>query len=84
MGKAEVLIIMGSESDRAVMTKAEEVLESQSVGYETHVSSAHRNPDGTRSLIVEAAGRGIKVVIAGAGMSAALPGFALHIPSSLL
>jgi 5-(carboxyamino)imidazole ribonucleotide mutase len=75
MKKAEVLIIMGSESDRTVMTKAEEVLKSQSVGYETHVSSAHRNPDATRALVVDAAGRGIKVVIAGAGMSAALPGF---------
>ena len=60
--KAEVLIVMGSESDRPVMAAAEEVLKSSSVGFETHVSSAHRN-------------RGIKVVIAGAGMSAALPGF---------
>ena len=73
--KAEVLIVMGSESDRPVMAAAEEVLKSSSVGFETHVSSAHRNPDATRELIAKAADRGIKVVIAGAGMSAALPGF---------
>ncbi|MEA2063738.1 MAG: 5-(carboxyamino)imidazole ribonucleotide mutase [Gemmatimonadota bacterium] len=73
--KTEVLIVMGSESDRPVMAKAEKELESHSVGFETHVSSAHREPDRTRELITSAAGRGIKVVIAGAGMSAALPGF---------
>jgi len=73
--KAEILIVMGSESDRPVMAKAEEVLEGSGVGFETHVSSAHRDPEATRELIANADGRGIKVVIAGAGMSAALPGF---------
>ena len=73
--KAEVLIVMGSESDRPVMSRAEEVLENSAVGFETHVSSAHRNPEATRELIANAAGRGIKVVIAGAGLSAALPGY---------
>ncbi|MBN2288432.1 MAG: 5-(carboxyamino)imidazole ribonucleotide mutase [Candidatus Glassbacteria bacterium] len=73
--KPSVLIIMGSESDRPLMAKAEEVLKSRSVDFETHVSSAHRDPDATRELVVGARERGIKVVIAGAGMSAALPGF---------
>ncbi len=70
-----VLIVMGSSSDREVMAKAEEVLTAAGVAFETHVSSAHRNPDGTRELIQGAASRGIRVVIAGAGMAAALPGF---------
>ena len=71
----QVMIIMGSESDRAVMAKAEEILSEAGVEYATHVSSAHRDPDGTRAL-VEAAGRnGVEVIIAGAGMSAALPGY---------
>ncbi|HLA38606.1 MAG TPA: AIR carboxylase family protein, partial [Candidatus Glassbacteria bacterium] len=57
------------------MTKAEEVLEQAGVGYSTHVSSAHRDPDGTRRLVEEAQRRGVKIIIAGAGLSAALPGF---------
>lgn len=73
--QASVLIIMGSESDRPVMAKAEEALSEAEVGFETHVASAHRDPDKTRDLVEGAAGRGIKVIIAGAGMSAALPGF---------
>jgi 5-(carboxyamino)imidazole ribonucleotide mutase len=73
--KTRIIIIMGSESDRAVMSKAEEVLKEAGAGYEIYVSSAHRDPDGTRALVSGAAERGIKVIIAGAGMSAALPGF---------
>jgi len=66
---------MGSESDRPVMSKAESVLREAGVSFETRVSSAHRNPDRTRELVEKASERGIKVIIAGAGMSAALPGF---------
>ena len=73
--EAKVLLIMGSESDQGVMAKAEEVLQEAGVAVEKRVSSAHRDPDGTRKLISSAAGRGIKVIIAGAGLSAALPGF---------
>ncbi|HUU29712.1 MAG TPA: 5-(carboxyamino)imidazole ribonucleotide mutase [archaeon] len=73
--KESVLIIMGSESDRPVMSKAESVLREAGVSFETRVSSAHRNPDRTRELVEKASERGIKVIIAGAGMSAALPGF---------
>jgi phosphoribosylaminoimidazole carboxylase PurE protein len=71
----EVMLIMGSESDRKVMAKAEEILGAADVEFATHVSSAHRDPDGTRSLVENAERDGIKVIIAGAGMSAALPGY---------
>jgi len=71
----KVLIIMGSESDREVMSKAEKVLEEAGVGYRRVVSSAHRDPDGTREKVFRAGRDEIKVIIAGAGLSAALPGF---------
>ncbi len=71
----KVLIIIGSESDREVMSKAEKVLEEAGVGYRAVVSSAHRDPDGTREKVIQADKDGIKVIIAGAGLSAALPGF---------
>lgn len=71
----KVLIIIGSESDREVMARAEKVLEEAGVGYRTVVSSAHRDPDGTREKVIQAGRDGIKVIIAGAGLSAALPGF---------
>ncbi|MEA1996707.1 MAG: 5-(carboxyamino)imidazole ribonucleotide mutase [Gemmatimonadota bacterium] len=73
--KASVMIIMGSKSDMQVMCGAEDVLREAGKGFETHVSSAHRSPDKTRDLIAQASERGIRVIIAGAGMSAALPGF---------
>ncbi len=71
----KVLIIIGSESDREVMSKAEKVLEEAGVGYRTVISSAHRDSDGTREKVIQADKDGIKVIIAGAGLSAALPGF---------
>ncbi len=71
----QVMIIMGSESDRKVMSKAEEILSEAGVEYATHVSSAHRDPDGTRALVEAAEKNGVGVIIAGAGMSAALPGY---------
>ena len=73
--KEQVLIVMGSESDRKVLADAEKVLKEAGVGFSTHVSSAHRDPDGTRDLVLEAEKKGVGVIIAGAGMSAALPGF---------
>jgi len=73
---AEVLIVVGSETDRPRIEPACEVLKQAGVSYEVHVSSAHRQPDQTAALIKEARARGFKVVIAGAGLSAALPGFA--------
>lgn len=67
-------IIMGSTSDAAVMEKANTIFEELGIGYESVVSSAHRNPDRTATWARDAAGRGLQVLIAGAGMSAALPG----------
>ena len=74
MAEVSVGIIMGSASDEAVMKKAGEVLDELGVAYETLVCSAHRNPQRTAEYASEAAGRGIKVLIAGAGLAAALPG----------
>lgn len=74
MKKKQVLIVMGSESDREVMNKTVEVLSDFGIGFEMVVSSAHRNPEKTRKLAKEAEGKGVKVIIAGAGMAAHLPG----------
>ena len=67
-------ILMGSESDREVMEPAEGVLKELGVEYEVRVMSAHRTPEKVREYAKEAEGRGIKVLIAGAGGAAALPG----------
>jgi len=73
---ADVLIVVGSESDKPRIEPAFEVLTKAGVSHEFHVSSAHRQPDQTADLIKNARKNGFKVVIAGAGLSAALPGFA--------
>jgi 5-(carboxyamino)imidazole ribonucleotide mutase len=73
---ADVLIVVGSESDRPRIEPAFDVLTKAGVSYEFKVSSAHRQPDETAALIKNARKNGFKVVIAGAGLSAALPGFA--------
>ena len=67
-------VIMGSTSDEDIMRKGVAVLEELGLGYEMVVSSAHRNPERTAAWASEAAGRGLKVIIAGAGLAAALPG----------
>ncbi len=72
----EVLIIVGSDSDKPRIEPALEVLSKAGISYELHVSSAHRQPDQTAELVKGARAKGFKVVIAGAGLSAALPGFA--------
>jgi 5-(carboxyamino)imidazole ribonucleotide mutase len=74
MDKPQVLIVMGSDSDLAVMEEAAGVLEEFGVSHEIRVSSAHRCPQKTATLAAGAAGRGIKVIIAGAGMAAHLAG----------
>jgi 5-(carboxyamino)imidazole ribonucleotide mutase len=66
---------MGSESDREVMEVCLEALEDFGIRCELTVSSAHRQPELTESYVREALDRGARVFIAGAGMSAALPGF---------
>ena len=74
MAEVRVGIIMGSQSDEEVMRKGAEVLEELGIGFELTVSSAHRNPERTAAYAREAADRGLKVLIAGAGLAAALPG----------
>ena len=74
MPVAQVGIVMGSKSDQEAMTKAQEVLDELGIGYEVVVSSAHRNPERTAIYAREAASRGLRVLIAGAGLAAALPG----------
>jgi 5-(carboxyamino)imidazole ribonucleotide mutase len=70
----EVGVVMGSSSDWGVMSKATEVLERFGVGYEAKVVSAHRMPDEMFAYAERAAGRGLRVIIAGAGGAAHLPG----------
>ncbi len=67
-------VIMGSDSDWPTMVKAVEVLEQFGVHYETRVVSAHRTPDLLVDYAKSARGRGLKVIIAGAGGAAHLPG----------
>jgi len=69
-----VLIVMGSDTDLPVMQEAADVLTAFNVPWEMRISSAHRSPARTMALASEAAGRGIKIVIAGAGMAAHLAG----------
>ncbi len=65
---------MGSTSDYAVMEKAAEFLDGMELPFEVHALSAHRTPREVERFAKEADGRGIRVIIAGAGMAAALPG----------
>lgn len=74
MSKPLVGIIMGSDSDLPVMNQAAEILEKFNVAYEVKITSAHRTPDLMASYSKNAYKRGIKVIIAGAGGSAHLPG----------
>lgn len=74
MNKPIVGILMGSDSDIPVMEKAAEVLKEMGVPYEMDISSAHRLPDKTAEYAKSARGRGIEVLIAGAGMAAHLAG----------
>ena len=67
-------IIMGSKSDLPEMEKAGEVLSDKGIRYEIRVMSAHRDPDTVADYCRNARMRGLKVIIAGAGLSAALPG----------
>jgi 5-(carboxyamino)imidazole ribonucleotide mutase len=71
----QVAVLMGSESDREVMEICLAELEKLGLAAELVVSSAHRQPKGTVEYVEGAIARGAKVFIAGAGMSAALPGF---------
>lgn len=69
-----VLLMMGSDTDLPVMQEAADMLRTFDVPYEMRISSAHRSPVRTLALASEAADRGVKVIIAGAGMAAHLAG----------
>lgn len=74
MSAPKVLILMGSTKDQEVMLKGAELLEEFNVPCRMEVSSAHRNPEKTKRLAQGAEKEGVKVIIAGAGMAAHLPG----------
>ncbi len=69
-----VSIIMGSTSDLPIMEKAAKLLDEFRIPFEMHALSAHRTPDAVERFAKEAEDRGVKIIIAGAGMAAALPG----------
>ena len=70
----KVSIIMGSTSDLAVMEKAAKILDEFEIPFEINALSAHRTPEAVEKFAKGAKGRGIQVIIAGAGMAAHLPG----------
>ncbi|MCK7554638.1 5-(carboxyamino)imidazole ribonucleotide mutase [Chitinophaga sedimenti] len=74
MKQVEVGIIMGSSSDAPIMRQAIEVLKKFDIGYEFSVVSAHRSPQRMFDYAASAEGRGLKIIIAGAGGAAHLPG----------
>ena len=71
---ALVAVVMGSKSDWETMRHAVETLDELGLPNETHVLSAHRSPDATADFARKAAGRGLRVIIAGAGAAAHLAG----------
>lgn len=74
MAEPVVLIVMGSDSDLATMEEAAKILTDFGVPFEMRISSAHRSPERTAKLAAEAAGRGVRLIIAAAGMAAHLAG----------
>lgn len=72
--EAKVSIIMGSTSDYPVMEKAAKFLEEMEIPFELHALSAHRTPQEVEEFAQQAESRGIRIILAGAGMAAALPG----------
>jgi phosphoribosylaminoimidazole carboxylase PurE protein len=74
MSGKPVLIMVGSQSDEERVSSAFKVLDEARVGYDFVVSSAHRDPDKTAQIAKDAKSNGYKVIIAGAGLAAALPG----------
>jgi len=70
----DVLVMVGSQSDEERVAPALKVLDDEGIGYEFVVSSAHRNADRTAQIARDAKKNGFRVIIAGAGLAAALPG----------
>lgn len=79
--KPAVGIIMGSQSDWTTLKVAADILDELKVGHETRIVSAHRTPDRMAQYAKEASGRGIQVIIAGAGGAAHLPGMVASMTS---
>jgi len=73
-GAPLVAILMGSDSDLPTMEEAATLLQHFKIGFEMHVASAHRSPDRVATFAREAEGRGLRVLIAGAGAAAHLAG----------
>jgi len=74
MADVKVGILVGSDSDRERMQGAIDVLDEKGIGWEFDVRSAHRTPDSVAEYARTARGRGLRVLICGAGLAAALPG----------
>lgn len=74
MSDPTVLIVMGSDSDLPTMQETADILSDFGVPFEMRISSAHRSPERTARLAAEAAGRGVRLIIAAAGMAAHLAG----------
>ena len=74
MKKILVAVVMGSQSDWQILAHAVETLETLKIGYETEIVSAHRTPDKLFQYAEQAHGRGVEIIIAGAGGAAHLPG----------
>ena len=81
MGRPRVGIVMGSDSDLEVLRETIKVLDDLGIPHEVVVASAHRTPEQTRRYATRAERRGIRVLIAGAGGAAALPGFLASLTS---
>ena len=79
--KPRVSIVMGSDSDLDVMREAAKALEEFGIEYEIDVTSAHRSPERTAEFARKASARGIRVIIAGAGGAAHLPGMTASLTS---
>jgi 5-(carboxyamino)imidazole ribonucleotide mutase len=81
LSKKEVAIIMGSDSDLTIMKDAAQILEDFEISYDLTIVSAHRTPQRMVQYATEAGQKGIKVIIAGAGGSAHLPGMIASLTS---
>jgi phosphoribosylaminoimidazole carboxylase PurE protein len=75
VAKERVAILIGSKSDLEIMAEARDVLIEKSVECELFISSAHRDPDGTREIVKKEEKQGCRLFIAGAGLAGHLPGF---------
>lgn len=74
MSSSKVLMVMGSKKDQEVMLKGAEILKRFKIPYQMEISSAHRDPEKTKRLAQDAERKGVKVIIAGSGLAAHLPG----------